>query len=298
MRRDPTPKSSVRRPSSPADGQSFAFRRSQTITGSRATSVRAAGEGRGQLQSPRLHEHSLRKHRRRLTLYLLGILAVASGLWYIVSSYIGNRDIIVAHSTSQTLRIPVDTARYQKLVETYLNDRPFERFAFAHNGQEFDQFIKAQAPEVTRATLERTDTFGEAILTLQLREPVVAWTIKQQQYFVDAEGSAFLINYFALPTVIVSDQSGISAEAGVVASEKLLRFIGRVITLVNQSNVTTVERVELPANSTREIDFKLQGRDYIIKAHLDRDPAGQAADIVQAIRYIDSHGIVIGRAHV
>lgn len=291
MRRDSREKTPVRQPHSSAGDQSFAFRRSRTITGSTASSVRSAGEDRSQLRSPRLHEHSLRKHRRRLLGYLLMLLAACGVLWYVVTSYIGGGVLQVAHTTSQTPRIALDTARYQSLVEQYLNERPFERFSFSHNDATFARYMRAHALEIKDARLERSEDFGGGILSVTLREPVVAWTIKKQQYFVDTEGSAFTVNYFAAPTVIVSDKSGISAEAGVVASERLLRFIGRVITLINQSAVAQVERVELPAQSTREVDFKLKDREYIIKAHLDRDPAGQAADIISAVRYVDSKGI-------
>jgi hypothetical protein len=288
--RDTKGKPPVRQPRNVGSEQSFAFRRSRTITGSAATSVRAAGESRGQLKSPRLHEHSLRKHRRRLSFYLLLSLVACGALWYVISSYIGG-SVAVGTQSVQTTRTRLDTKRYQSLVAKYLSDRPFERFQFALNEEAFTQYMAAQAPEVAGARLGKGEGLGSSELALKLREPVVAWTIRNQQYFVDAEGMAFTVNYFGVPTVVVSDRSGISADAGVVASNKLLRFIGRVITLVNKSGISPVERVELPANSTREIDFKLSGKNYIIKAHLDRDPAGQAADIVSAVRYVDSKGI-------
>lgn len=291
MRRSNRLKTPVRHPSGSDDEQSLAFRRSRTITGSAASSVRSAGENRGQLRSPRLHEHSLRKHRRRLFAYLIILLTLCGALWYVVTSYISGSALQVAHTTKQTPRIALDTGRYQRLVNKYLADRPFEHFSFALNHETFAQYMRDNAPEIKDATLDRGGDLGGGVLGVELREPVVAWTIKKQQYYVDAEGSAFTVNYFAAPTVIVSDKSGISAEAGVVASEKLLRFIGRVITLVNQSGVARVERVELPALSTREVDFKLVDRAYIVKAHLDRDPAGQAADIINAVRYVENKGI-------
>lgn len=292
MRRDKHKQAPVRQPRAASDDQSFAFRRSRTITGSAATSVRAAGEDRGQLKSPRLHEHSLRKHRRRLMLYLVIILLACSGLWYVISSYIGGT-VAVGTSTVQPVRVALDTSRYQALVAEYLQDRPFERFTFALNDRALSGYMAAKAPEIAAASLKKGQGIGNAELALQLREPVVAWTIKNQQYFVDADGMAFTTNYFAAPGVVVTDKSGISADAGLVASNKLLRFIGRVITLVDQAGITPVEQVELPANSTREVDFKLKDRGYIIKAHLDRDPAGQAADIVNAVRYIESKGLSV-----
>ncbi|MEO5499489.1 MAG: hypothetical protein ABIR46_03250 [Candidatus Saccharimonadales bacterium] len=272
------------------DGTEAVFRRSRTLTGSANDTVRAANESRGQLQSPRLHEHGLRAHRRKLAAYLLASLTVCGMLWYVVSSYIGG-GISVGTSMTQPLATELDEARYQSLVDTYLGNHPLEYFQFALDADTFNQYIQSQASEVANASLTRGEGIGQAQLILTLREPVIAWTIKNQQYFVDASGHAYTKNYFATPQVVVSDKSGVSADAGVVASTKLLRFIGRVTVLVNQSGTLRVERIELPPGSTRQVDFKLADRPYIIKAHLDRDPAGQAADIVNAVGHIETHAI-------
>lgn len=272
------------------DGTEAVFRRSRTLTGSAHDTVRAANEQRGQLQSPRLHEHSLRKHRRKLSAYLFASLALCGALWYVVSSYIGG-SITVGTNTTQALVSDLGKDQYQALVDTYLANHPLEYFHFALDTENFNQYIKSQAPEVATASLTRGESIGQAQLILTLREPVIAWTIKNQQYFVDASGHAYTKNYFAVPSVIVSDKSGVSADAGVVASTKLLRFIGRVTVLVNQSGTLRVERIELPPGSTRQVDFKLVDRPYTIKAHLDRDPAGQAADIVSAVGYIETRAI-------
>ena len=289
MRRDN--QAPVRQPRNTDADQSYAFRRSRTITGSAATSVRAAGEDRGQLRSPRLHEHSLRKHRRKLSLYLLATVLASGALWYVIASYVGNT-IAVGTYTTQPVSRPLDAAKYQDLTKRYLAERPFERFEFALNEESFSRFMSAHAPEISEASLATGDKIGSGQLSLRLREPVASWTIRGQQYFVDTDGLAFTTNYFAVPAVVVSDKSGINADAGVVASTKLLRFIGRVVTLVNQAGISSVEAVTLPAGSTREVDFKLKDHDYLIKAHLDRDPAGQATDIVNAVRYVDGKGIV------
>lgn len=279
----------VRQPRSHTGDQSFAFRRSRTITGSAAASVQAAGENRGQLRSPRLHEHSLRKHRRKLSTYLIATVALAGGLVYVLTSYVAS--VEVSTSSAQPLSRPLSSSTYENLVEEYMKDRPFERFLFALSDSGIDTFIRAKAPEVASARLDSGDGLWTGSLTITLREPVVAWTIQNKEYFVDATGSAYTTNYFSVPSVVVTDKSGVSSTAGVVTSGKLLRFIGRVITLVNQSGISTVEAVELPSNSTRQVDFKLRDRDYSIKAHLDRDPAGQATDIINAVRYIDGKGI-------
>lgn len=272
------------------DGTEAVFRRSRTLTGSSNDSVRSANENRSQLQSPRIHEHNLRKHRRKLSVYLIASLVACGSLWYVVSGYIGS-GISVGTSRTQPLTAELDNNRYQSLVDRYLANHPLEYFLFALDADNFSQYIQNQASEVAGASLTRGDKLGQAQLILTLREPVIAWTIKNQQYFVDSSGHAFTENYFALPSVIVSDKSGVSADPGVVASTKLLRFIGRVTVLVNRSDNLNVERIELPPGSTRQVDFKLTDRPYIIKANLDRDPAGQAADIVNAVAHIESKAI-------
>lgn len=292
MRRDKKqPQAPVRQSSQGGDQDSYAFRRSRTITGSTASTVRAASENRAQLQSPRLHEHSLRSHRRKLSFYLLLTLCLSGVLWFLLSSYIGG-SVEVRSSSTQAKTAALDEQSYRTLARAYLAERPLEHFSFSFNHDSFAQYMTQNAPEISDVRVGSTESMGGASMTVTLREPVVGWTIKGEQYFVDAEGVAFTKNYFAAPTVVVADKSGISADAGVIASSRQLRFIGRVITLVNASGLGAVQRVELPAHSTRQVDFWLEGRGYPLKTHLDRDPAGQAADMISALRYADSKGIV------
>lgn len=290
MRRAKQEQTPVRQPKSDISEQSFAFRRSRTITGSAASTVRAAGEERGQLQSSRLHEHTLRRHRRKLTGYLAASFIVITSLLYIVTSFMGS-SVQMASASTQSLQSKPPVDQYGPLVKQYFDSHPLERFTFATNKTDFNEYMRSEAPEISEARIERGSKIGSASLIINFREPVVSWTIKNEQYFVDTEGVAFTKNYFATPTVIVVDKSGINADAGNVASSKLLRFIGRVIAYIKTAAIPPVVSVELPANSTREIHFKLKDQDYIVKAHLDRDPAGQAADIVSAVTYINEKDI-------
>jgi cell division septal protein FtsQ len=290
MRRSKQAQAPVRQPKSDISEQSFAFRRSRTITGSAASTVRAVGEERGQLQSSRLHEHSLRKHRRKLTSYLVASFFIIAGLMYVVSSFMGS-SIQIASASTQSLQSQPTNERYSVLVKKYFDSRPFERFTFATDQNAFEEYIRSQVPEIAKARIERGSEVGSASLVLTFREPVVSWTIKNEQYFVDTEGVAFTQNYFAIPTVVVTDKSGISADAGIVASSKLLRFVGRVIAHVDTAAIPPIVSVELPADSTREVDFKLKDLTYVVKAHVDRDPAGQAADIVSAVTYVSEKNI-------
>jgi hypothetical protein len=289
MRHDNRHSQPVRQPHVASSDESFAFRRSRTITGSAATNVRAAADDRGQLRSPRLHEHSLRKHRRKLGLYFLLSCSIIGVLAYAVMSYIST--VSVTLQSAQTVQKPLDDSKYQGLVQRYFEEHPFEHFSFSLKEEAFNDYMVRSAPEIATATMTADGPWWQGSLGLRLREPVVAWTIRDQQYFVDSQGVAYTTNYFATPAVSVTDKSGVSASAGVVASTKLLRFIGRVITLVDASGISPVQSVELPTNSTRQVDFKLADHAYVIKAHMDRDPAGQAADIVSAVRYVQQKQI-------
>lgn len=280
----------ARQPSRPDDA-SYAFRRSRTITGSATDTVRAATEERGHLRSPRLHEHSLRKHRRKLFAYLSLIVIFCFGLLYVILSYIGGSVTMSTHSNQATI-VAISEQHYQPLVEQYFKEHPFEQFTFSINENTFRDFMRAHAPEVDSAMLAKADGFGAAELVLQLREPVVSWTIQGRQYFVDASGSAFERNYFAVPAVAVVDNSGVNTDLGIVTSTKLLHYIARVMTLVGTARPDSpIVSVDLPAGSTREVQFKLKDRDYVVKGNLDRDPAGQAMDITNAVNYIEAKGI-------
>lgn len=290
MRREYRPLQPIRQPKRSDQEQTFAFRRSRTITGSATDSVRAVSEHRAQLQSPRLHEHSLRHHRRKLASLLVLSVVAAAALWYVVTSFIGN-NVAVGTAATQPVGSQLDTARYQTLVKRYLDEHPFERFSFALEATAFERYMVDNAAELSGAALTKDSALGNATVTLKLREPIVAWNIRNQRYFVDATGNAFTTNYFAMPTVVVADKSGVNADVGSIASTKLLRFIGRVMTLVNASGLPPVQSVELPADSTRQVDFRLRDKPYSIKTNQDRDPAGQAADIINAVTYVEEKGI-------
>mgnify|MGYP006147020189 CR=1 FL=1 len=104
------------------------------------------------------------------------------------------------------------------------------------------------------ATLPITSNVGELLrgeVKLTFRKPVVSWDIKGQKYYVDANGDAFQINYYGEPAVTVVDESGIDPSTGAIASGRFLRFMGRLISLIDSSGVTTVTGVVLTLGVTR-----------------------------------------------
>lgn len=280
----------VRSPHITSQNDTYSFRRSRTITGSSASTVRAATEDRGQLRSTRLQEHDLRRHRRKLSLYLVLSLTVIGLVGALLEQYSGNNVIISANSAEASTK-DIDTARYRQLAAEYYTDHPLEHFRFALNIDTFADTLRSKAPEIVDAEVVRGDGVLQGEVKLTFRRPVVSWTIKGEKYYVDANGEAFSVNYFAEPPVTVVDESGIDPNTGVIASGKFLRFMGRVITLVNESGVTTVSGIVIPRGVTRQIDLKLANVPYPFKTNLDRDPAGQATDVINAYKYFTARGL-------
>lgn len=280
----------IRNPSITAQNDAYAFRRSRTITGSSASTVRAATEDRGQLRSTRLQEHDLRRHRRKLSFYLLLCLVLIGLLGVVVEQYSGN-DVVISASSAETSTKDIDAERYRQLAADYYNAHPLEHFRFSLNIDAFAEELRAKAPEIANAQVVRSDELLRGEVKLTFRKPVVSWDIKGQKYYVDANGDAFRINYYSEPAVTVVDESGIDPSTGAIASGRFLRFMGRLITLIDSSGVTTVTGVVIPRGVTREIDLKLSGVEYVFKTNLDRDPAGQAADVVSAYKHFTSRGI-------
>lgn len=279
----------VRQPHVTEHNDGYEFRRSRTLTGSASSRVEAAGSsGHAQIKSDRLREHELRTHRKRLGWRLLGTLVVLGGLYALIQQFVWHVPDIAA--TPRPTTAAIDTGKYQQAVDSYFQTRPLERFRFALNSQSLTQHLRQTFPEVASADI-RAGSFMSGTLSLQLRRPILAWSVGSTTYFVDGEGAAFEMNHYAAPPLTVKDKSGIDPGANLLASDRTLRFIGRTVSLVEEAGVGIVGAVTIPPNKTREIDLQLKGRGYTIKTQLDRDPASQAQDIVNAIRYFEQRNL-------
>lgn len=279
----------VRHPRITDHNEEYSFRRSRTLTGSASSQVSAAGESRAQIKSSRLKEHELRTHRNKLFAYFsLSVIALA-GLYGLLSQFVWS--VTAVESPQRLSAQSLDEARYQQLVEEYFAANPLERFRFVLRERELNQHLRRALPEVQAAEMNPGDGFMTGRLQVEVRRPILVWEIAGTTYYVDDQGAAFTRNHFATPPLTVKDNSGIDPEAGAIASNRILRFIGRTVTLINRASVPEVAEVSLPPNMTRQIDLKLRGKPYIIKTQLDRDPAGQAADVVAAVAYFERRGI-------
>lgn len=183
---------------------------------------------------------------------------------------------------------------YELKIDDYLHKHPFERFRFALNTQALAAYMQAHdMPEVQAiaSTVEPTSVFANASIHLTFRKPAVVWQTAGTKLYVDAKGNSFQRNYYAEPTVQVVDQTGIQSQNNqVLASNRFLAFIGKVVGRM-QENGYNVTQVILPANTTRQVQIRVQGVAYPIKLTVDREVGEQAEDAARAVRYMQQKGI-------
>lgn len=266
----------------------YAFRRSRTLTGTTSSKVAPSAESRSQLKTPRLKEHELRQQRSRAAKTLLLILACMGVIALVIANYIG--DFAITY-TQQSQGAQPKTSQYQETIKQYFSQHPFERFGFSLDDNRVEQFLKQQHSEIATVTISRDWYGGNVQFGLSFRQGILVWQVGAQRYYVDNQGVAFTYDHFGGQLVAVTDQSGISPDTGnSVASRRFILFLGRMVGAVNAGGKGKVVGVIIPP-STRQIDLRLEGRDYPIKTHIDRDPLQQAEDIIQALAYFDEKKI-------
>lgn len=277
-------KSRSRRQPRATTEQQQTFRRSQTLMGSSSPQVRAAGEKTATLQSERLKRQSLQRRQRVITLLLISAVAVIGVIYYVISQYISSVDT-VRFSDTATVHSS-DSARYRQALTDYIYRHPGERFYFALNADRVTEYVAQKYPEVSHVSVDNGTFY------VGLRRPIAVWSVGRAQYFVDKDGYSFQKNYYAAPTVSVQDQTGIATDEGrALAGRSFLRFLGRMVSLLEESGLGGVSEATLPPNTTREVDFKLQGRAYTIKTHIDRDPAQEVEDLKRVVGYLEQKSI-------
>lgn len=185
-----------------------------------------------------------------------------------------------------------DVTSYQQTINNYLSSHPSERFSFSLRGDGLLRELQGKYPEVHSVTVTTRPWLQAAHVTVELRKPIASWTIGSTKYYIDSGGVAFQKNYGPEPTLVVEDNTGIDpTSTAAVASERMIRYIGRLVALLQQ-NELAVQRLELPPATSRQVDVWLAGKPFSIKTNIDRDPAGQVADIVNGVKYLTQQGIV------
>lgn len=264
----------------------YAFRRNRTLTGSLVSTVQSANEGRSELKSSRVHAHGLKRHRRKLSVLLAGIVVAVLGLATLIS-----QTIAIVHVAAETPR-GIDHSLYESKIQDYFSVHPLERFRFSVNAETLTAYLqKNGCPEVANVLSDaRFDGIGSTEFTLEFRRPAVSWSTGSSQLYVDESGAAFARNYFPDPSVKVIDQTGIETKDNqVLASSRFLGFVGMVIGKMKQYDLV-VTSVILPASTTRQIAVNVDGYGYPIKLSVDRPVGEQVEDASRAMRYLASKG--------
>lgn len=280
-------KEPIRKAHLPSDSDAAIFRRSRTLTGAASSDVRVAtDESRSHLKSPRTKTHELKHHRRLLGLLLVGVVVLSGGCVWLLDQYIIRADTVVA-TVSPTR--PIVIADYQKVFDEYLDAKPMQRFRFLLNGRQLNEMVQSRLPEVGSIEVADAPGLATTTVTIDFRRPVAVWQLADASYYVDASGQTFSKNYYPEPAVSVNDESGLAAETSqVVASNRLLRFLGQTVAGLNAAQIGTVNNVTIPAGTLRQLDITIDTQPYRIKTHMDREAVGQVYDIVSAVNYLSS----------
>lgn len=278
---------SVRQPQLMAGQNDYVFRRSRTLTSTASPDVAVGAAQRGQLKTDRLKLHELKAHRRKIARLLAVVLLLIACLVFLIANFIVSPKLA---ATQAGVHQP-DYAAYQKSIDVYFGDHPLERFGFLLDGANLATSLKHDHPELLALSLTRDWYGGNVRIGLTFRQPLLVWRTGAKQFYVDSEGIAFTYNRFTDPAVAVTDQSGLPPDqSGAVASTRFIRFLGQMVAAVDTYKKGQVTSIVIPP-STREVDLKLQGRDYPIKTNSDRDPLQQAEDIANALSWLDQRGI-------
>lgn len=264
------------------------FTRNQTLTGSISSRISNIGEAHAHLKSPRVHAHSLAAMRRRITGHLGLTLLVCLGLYLLIYQFIASASIrLVGVSRSST-----ELARtYEPIIQDYLATRPVERLRFLTDTESLTTFVQTKAPEVKSIDIEPTAGLGTSQFLITPRRPTAGWLLAGSQQYVDETGVAFTRNYYDTPGVQIVDSSGIPTKEGhVIASNRFLGFVGRLVGLIQREGYS-VTRITLPPGTTRLVEVGLKDIPYPIRASVDRSAGEQAEDTGRVVRYLTSHGI-------
>ena len=125
---------------------------------------------------------------------------------------------------------------------------------------------------------------------LTFRQPIAQWSSGNKVYFVDDGGVTFEQNYFNPPTVAVRDESGLPTRGGQeVINRQFLSFLGQAVSEFSQHKLKVSEAI-LPANTVRQVWFKVEGRESQIRMTVDRSARSQVRQAIVTLGYLDKNG--------
>jgi hypothetical protein len=252
------------------------FKRNQTISGA-LSSV-----------TPRQKTHHLAIKRRKVLTIFLIVLMVALTIWLLIINMTAKVSVSVIGSISSSKNI--DKSSYEKVIQDYLDANPIGRLRFFLDQNTLRSYLVNKMPEVENISQAGTDGLGVSVFRIAMRKPVAGWMINNKQYFVDANGVSFNLNYFNDPSVQIIDQNGVSLQSGdVVVSQRFLSFVGLTVAQATNNGYTVIQAI-LPSGTTRELELRIKEGDYLVKLSIDRPVGEQIEDMVVALKYFISKG--------
>ena len=266
----------------------YAFRRNRTLTGSSSAEISSSNELNAELRSPRAHVHHLTSVRRKLLMYL-GMVSVASFTLYILVAQLTATTVLSIVNVPSPDQSTVNN--YSNSFESYFAARPVERFRSLLDRSALLSHIQVSHPEICELSIEPGSKPGEASVRLTARTAIARWSIDGANQYVDGEGVVFAKNYFEDPELQIVDNSGIPASSSkLVASNRFLGFIGRVVSTAAKNNLR-VAKVTIPALTTRQVSVTIQGSNTEYKLSVDRSPGNQVEDIGRIARYLAANNL-------
>ncbi len=266
-----------------------AFQRNRTITGATSNQVNdTGGVKQPTLMSSRTHTHHLANKRRKLSHIFLVVALAAAISWGLISNFTASP---IVGSGDSDLREPISVDVYQDSIQSYLDAHPMERLRFLLDEASLTSYVTRELPEVSKVKQVGRGSIGKTQFTVKMRLPVAGWEIGGEQYYVDSSGVPFKKNYFQDPAVNIVDESGIPpGSSDAIASNRLLSFVGRVVSASKDNGYTVVEAA-LPEGTTRQLDIKIQDINYRVKLYIDRPAGEQIEDMSRAVKYLNDKGI-------
>ncbi len=267
------------------DRQAATYRRGITRAGSTGHTLRTAQTHALNAATPREKVHHLTGLRRKLTTLLSGLLVA------IIVLIIFLQQFTASVETSFAGDIKVKHApEYTNAIQKYLSNHPLERLRFNLDVDALTAFVGSTHPEVESIKQIGYATPVTTEFYVTMRKPVVSWQVQDKLYYVDAHGVSFTRNVFAAPAVTIVDNSGVDHTAGTaIASARFLSFVGRVVALAQQ-NTINVQQVIIPTGTSRQVELRVEGREYPVIMSIDRSAGEQVEDMVRALEFFSRQG--------
>lgn len=260
-----------------------AYRISRTLS-----SFRPANLSANYVDSERAKSHALASHRRKTGLIFILLL---SGILLIGSLIYSLTAVVKISFTDTRVRQSVEASYYENALTDYMDSNLVARLRFLLNPERAQKSLASKYPEIKEISDVGKVNLFETNYSISFRRPVAGWKINDKQYYVDSDGISFDKNYFEAPTVQIVDDSGIKVEQGsLVASNRFLNFVGKIVSGANSKGYEVVE-AKLPVDTTRQLDIKLKGVKPYIKLSIDRGVGVQIEDMDNALKFLFSHNL-------